>query len=457
LDDRYGVAISEIRESDRASSLARFSKNEEVVMASIQEFRAHVRSVGLPLGCYYFVVLPNLPGVTGQNTVALLCESATLPGVNVASNQLKIFGEASDVAFGIDYAPVQLQFLLDHKMDALKYFTYWNNLAFDRETRTVGYYSASTSSKYSHDGYAKEMIIYITDKNGKLIYGTKLIDAWPKTISDIQLTTSARNVMQVNVTMNYRFWEAIAFDAKGNEISKTPKNIGNAGRGISQILKNDIFKESMGNLNLSAAGAGRGFAQVSGNNGLTSIGSKLATDLQRTGKITGTLMGTPGSEINPAAEPQFGSKFGGLMDTLGTGMGIFGNSVSAIGSAVGTIAGPAFAAGNAIGTVAGTLGSVDSLLKKVGIDSGLGSSARNLAQVSGKLSSAATLGGVPGSLMSVGSTMGAIGSSLEYAKNSIAGLPGATKTIGSAISNMAGAFSSNGSNLADGASTIPGD
>lgn len=416
---------------------------------SLNSFITHIKTVGLPTGSNYYVILPKNSKITSSPIdVALMVESVSIPGFNIMSTESKIFGEVSDIPYGINYPPVSMSFLIDNQYEARKYFEDWMNLVFDRQTRTVGLYV----------DYVQEISIYSTDKSGKPIFAVTLHECWPKTLSDIETNNNNREPIRCATSITYKYWSRIDFDASGNAIQQIYGNSAAApdsGRGLLQLFNSNIYKETLANYNLSPYNQSAALLSGISGTGLANYGPNAASDFIRYSKGAYSVLNTSGIS-GPAGsnEPMFGQNFGDLIGILGSNMGTFGNAVGNIGTSISSISGPVSAAGNAIGTTAGTIKSIDSLLNRVGIRTSLGSVSSQLAGLSGVISATAQLSGLPGSLSSVGANMGAIGGALYEVKNQIISFPGEVSSSANAIGRFADVFNSRGPELSNIANTL---
>lgn len=412
---------------------------------TLQNFISHIKSIGMPLAAYYFVVMPDvsIQGTISENpkTISLLCDTVALPGMNIMSSELRLFGEVTDIPYGLSYPPINMSFLLDNQFSTRKYFENWNNQVINRETRAVGYY----------ENYTREISIFATDKMGKPVFGIKLHEVWPKSISDQILNSGAREILRVDVSLAYKYWVRLELDNNGNAIPKKSGKFGDI-VDVSQLVNSSIYNETFANSNLSAVNNPGVLGNGTGAYALAQWGEPASTEFAKSGKSLSALLESSG--MTAPTEPTFGSKLGSMFGTTGFQMGAFGDAIRQMGTAANSIAGPISAASGALGNVAGTLGSLDVLLNKVGINTGLGKTASGLAQAAGRLAGVSQLGNIPGSLTSVGANMGATGSAIREATAKIATLPGATSSITSALKNMGSLFDTKGSSLSNIGNTL---
>jgi hypothetical protein len=66
----------------------------------------------------------------------------------------------------------------------------------DPNTRTIGYYK----------DYTRDINIHIETVDGERAMTVTLFEAYPKTVGSIQMDASARDIIRLNVTWQYKYW-----------------------------------------------------------------------------------------------------------------------------------------------------------------------------------------------------------------------------------------------------------
>lgn len=168
----------------------------------LSKFISTVKTNGLARTNRYEVII-HAPGSSSEQSalVQILCESASLPGINVQTIPSRIQGEQREMPYEWGFDPVTMTFYVDSNMNVKALFDKWMSLIFDPVTRSVGYYN----------NYVKDIdIIVYTIAEDVAPYMIKLYEAYPKTVSTVQLDQGARDVMKLQVTFAYKYWEASA-------------------------------------------------------------------------------------------------------------------------------------------------------------------------------------------------------------------------------------------------------
>lgn len=119
--------------------------------ATFNEFITRVKTVGLPSPTHFHILIP---GETKLNL--MLCESITLPGFSVMTDENRIYGELTELPTAPIYNAVTATFIMDNNAQPRTFFIDWLNRVFNRNTRAIGYYA----------DYVKDVDIFITNKAG---------------------------------------------------------------------------------------------------------------------------------------------------------------------------------------------------------------------------------------------------------------------------------------------------
>ena len=180
-------------------------------MAKLNDFIALTKQ-GLMRTNRYEVVVPFPKGGTGlMKKATLFCDSVTIPGVNVASTQSRVFGEAREMPYERTFEPVQLSFYCDLELEIKKAFESWINLIINPQTRIISYYAS----------YIKDVKIYIQTPNDSATQVITLYEAYPKTLQSIQMDAGGKDLMKMNVTLQYKYWtsESTTITPDSNNLS----------------------------------------------------------------------------------------------------------------------------------------------------------------------------------------------------------------------------------------------
>lgn len=139
---------------------------------------------------------PNLFNDQVIQHVHLFCEQTQLPSLNISTTPIRTWGETREMPYDRMFDPVNLTFYVDKEMKVKLFFDQWISSIQDFQTRHITYY----------DDYTVQMDIQVFDVAENSRYQVSLMEAYPKTISAIEMNYGGKDVMRVQVTMAYRYW-----------------------------------------------------------------------------------------------------------------------------------------------------------------------------------------------------------------------------------------------------------
>lgn len=182
------------------------------------------------------------PTKSNLNKILLFCDQAQLPGISYGTNQVRTYGEFRETPYEKLYEPVTLSFYVDKDLYVKKMFEEWINLIQNRETRDFEY----------PVNYMTDVEIFVLDVEDNQKYLVKLKNAYPKAISAIQLDYASKDVMKLQVTMTYKYYEDKLYTAssdrdKTDVISKTRTQLAGFDYGFSAFeIPGNYFNDFMG-------------------------------------------------------------------------------------------------------------------------------------------------------------------------------------------------------------------
>lgn len=184
-------------------------------MSTLNDFIAQVKTIGMARTNRFNVVLtppqalPKL-GNDGLKNILLFCDQVQIPGLSLATIQNRTFGEFREVPYEKLYGDIQMSFYVDNNMAVKGLFDDWMGLIQNPNSRTFEYY----------DKYVTDMQIEVEDVRNRIRYRTYIYEAYPKTISPIQLDYSSKDVMKMQVTMQYKYWKTEYLEVYDEPVDK---------------------------------------------------------------------------------------------------------------------------------------------------------------------------------------------------------------------------------------------
>ena len=223
---------------------------------SFPEFLAQVKTKGLARNNRYAVSFHGngVAGFNGDNlrSALLFCDSAQLPGQSYATIANRSFGELRETPYDRLYEPITLSFYVDREMQVKYLFDRWMDKIANPATRKYNYYddyicniAISVFDNYAEStpGSRIDKPLRWEEKNNET-YVVVLHEAYPKTVSAVQLDQANKDVMKVTVTFQYKYWlsepQEVYNQALGSPISPSIQRVYSESFGSFQRAYNDF-------------------------------------------------------------------------------------------------------------------------------------------------------------------------------------------------------------------------
>ena len=171
-------------------------------MTQLDKFIAQVKVGGIARTNRYSVILtppaslPVAGSTNGMQFILLFCDQVQVPGLNISTAQNRTFGEFREVPYEKLYGDLQLSFYVDNSLAVKRLFDEWVGLIQNPYTRTFNYYK----------NYITDITINIEDVEDRKRYEVKMFECYPKTISPIQMDYASKDIMKLQVVMQYKYW-----------------------------------------------------------------------------------------------------------------------------------------------------------------------------------------------------------------------------------------------------------
>jgi len=195
----------------------------------IGEFLSDITKHGVSKPSQFDVVFTRPSKFSGPpfsaEHLSFRCETAELPGRQVATTPYRIYGATHPVAYNHTNLPINLTFLCSEFLSEKVYFESW-----------IEYIAGLTSNKPDdtprmnaqyYDNYVADMKIHQFQMNQNTkIYSAKFIEIFPTNVLPLTLDRKLQNeVHKVQVTFAYKRWARIPHKDVGIALSgrQTPE------------------------------------------------------------------------------------------------------------------------------------------------------------------------------------------------------------------------------------------
>jgi len=185
--------------------------------------------------------LNSMNGQEMARNVAMMCNKVTLPSRDVNTTAHTTYGPRRLMPYAYSYSgEVSASFYGDKFLRQRAFFEEWQKLIFDNNSHNMRYYN----------DYVGEMDIlqlgaYSSDNDrDRVVYGVRLYEVYPQTIGSIDYGYDQTDqIVQVPVTLNFRYWRNLTIDQLGNA------SIGSAIGKVPEIVPSKDFGMFGGILN----------------------------------------------------------------------------------------------------------------------------------------------------------------------------------------------------------------
>lgn len=176
----------------------------------ISDFLAEVKNKGLAVTNRFNVIItfpqkvidPTNPATPiSSRTVSLYCESTNIPGLNISTNQITIYGETRSHAYQKIFDDIDMSFYVDKDMQMVYLFHLWLALIADPSKRTLSYY----------DDYIADVQISILSKYENETFRITLKEAYPSRIDPVNISMDSQYVYKLNVNWQYKYYTVESF------------------------------------------------------------------------------------------------------------------------------------------------------------------------------------------------------------------------------------------------------
>lgn len=193
-------------------------------MASIEQLKTQMnRANGVAMTNQFAVQLPTIGRFTGR-VLNLMCKNVTMPGKQITTKDLNIGLYNEKVVDGFLVDDVTMTFYVLNDYNTKLYFDEWRKLMVGETRGEVGYKKDYAKRVTIHqlrkpDGtgilgqqYSKEISIggifnIGFDFFANSIYSVELIDAFPTSLSSIELSNDPDGIVEMTVQFSFTNWE----------------------------------------------------------------------------------------------------------------------------------------------------------------------------------------------------------------------------------------------------------
>lgn len=143
--------------------------------------------------------LPLLDDSFSSGNMSILCQAVGMPGIQVATTELPIYGPLMKMPYGLAYQDLTIQFICTNDLAQRRIFEEWRRLVVDPTTNYVNYY----------DRYVGNTWIWKINQKGEYEYGVLVEEVYPVSIMEQELSYQNNDWLRLTVQLSYRRWRGI--------------------------------------------------------------------------------------------------------------------------------------------------------------------------------------------------------------------------------------------------------
>ena len=162
------------------------------------------------------VISTGINTIGGQElsrNVGMMCNKITMPSRSVATKPHQIYGPKREMPYAYTFGDtIEATFYADKFLRQRAFFETWQKLVFDLNTHNIKYYDDYTSQVdiLQLGQYDAE------EDRDRIVYGVRLYEVYPKTIGSIEYAYGGEGIVEIPITLQYRYWRNLTLDQIGN-------------------------------------------------------------------------------------------------------------------------------------------------------------------------------------------------------------------------------------------------
>lgn len=163
---------------------------------------------------YGFATTDDLRQAQTQNVrrVNAFCSEISMPSREAVTSEIKHNGPTRKFVYDYKSTPITATFYTDKFLRERTYFELWQKAAFSNTTHNFNFYNdyVSPVDIFQLGQFASKQ------ERDDVTYGVRLLDCYPKTISDVTYSHTTNEIQTFDVTFEFRYWVNFFIDQLGS-------------------------------------------------------------------------------------------------------------------------------------------------------------------------------------------------------------------------------------------------
>ena len=185
------------------------------------------------------IPLTLIPYISSAKSLTYRCENAQLPGRTFATTEQKTYGPVEKFPYQTTFNDIDLTFIIEDDMNQKVFFDAWLNYINPQYNNNFRYKS----------DFSTVITVNQYDVTGKLSYSVDLVDAYPISMNQLDLSWGDDGYHKLSVSFAYTYWKNNSLQALGmqlvdagiNAVSDGLGGLGGSGTSILNDVENNVI------------------------------------------------------------------------------------------------------------------------------------------------------------------------------------------------------------------------
>jgi hypothetical protein len=185
------------------------------------------------------IPLTLIPYISSAKSLTYRCENAQLPGRTFATTEQKTYGPVEKFPYQTTFNDIDLTFIIEDDMNQKLFFDAWLNYINPQYNNNFRYKS----------DFSTVITVNQYDVTGKLSYSVDLVDAYPISMNQLDLSWGDDGYHKLSVSFAYTYWKNNSLQALGmqlvdagiNAVSDALGGLGGSGTSILNDVENNVI------------------------------------------------------------------------------------------------------------------------------------------------------------------------------------------------------------------------
>jgi hypothetical protein len=186
------------------------------------------------------IPLTLIPYVSSAKNLLYRCENAQLPGRTFATTEQKTYGPVEKFPYQTTYNDIDLTFIIDDDMNQKVFFDAWLNYINPQYNNNFRYKS----------DFSTVITVNQYDVTCDLSYSVDLIDAYPISMNQLDLSWGDDGYHKLSITFAYTYWKNNSLQALGmqlvdagiNSVSDALGGLGGSGTSVLNDIESNTIR-----------------------------------------------------------------------------------------------------------------------------------------------------------------------------------------------------------------------